>query len=221
MSTSARLLLHGLADRFLNMAIDESLLREVSQPVLRFYRWSEADALSIGYFDSVSELPAARPFVRRYTGGGLVDHARDFTYSVIVPKQHPLCQQGTSASYQAIHEAVTQALLEQGIGAELAPCCFEATSKACFQKPVKYDVVQGQSKLAGAAQRRTREGCLHQGSILVHPIDVDSLRLSLTKTLGPLLAETLTPDQLTQSEEARAQTLREERYSRDDWNFSR
>jgi lipoate-protein ligase A len=203
------------------MALDEALLRHVSTPVLRFYRWSEPDAISIGYFDKYEEVPNGRPFVRRYTGGGLVDHQADFTYSVIVPKNHPLALQGTSGSYQAIHEAVTQALKQQGFEAELAPCCLEAQSNACFQKPVKFDVVAGTSKLAGAAQRRTREGCLHQGSILVKNFDYDSLRKSMLQFMTPLLGDNPEGSELTSEETDLSSQLENTRYCSDEWNFSK
>lgn len=203
------------------MAIDEALLRHVSAPVLRFYRWSEHDAISIGYFDKHADVPPGRPFVRRYTGGGLVDHQADFTYSIIVPRDHPLALQGTSGSYQAIHEAVTQALKRQGFEAELAPCCLEAQSNACFQKPVKFDVVAGNSKLAGAAQRRTREGCLHQGSVLVKNFDYDSLRESMLHFMTPLLGQQTLESELTGEETKLASELETSRYRSDEWNFSR
>jgi lipoate-protein ligase A len=39
---------------------------------------------------------------------------------------------------------------------------------ACFEKPVAWDLVDRQGrKLAGAGQRRTRRGLLHQGSVVV------------------------------------------------------
>ncbi|MFQ3671409.1 MAG: lipoate--protein ligase family protein, partial [Verrucomicrobiia bacterium] len=147
------------------MAVDEALLRLVHVPTLRVYGW-DAPALSIGYFDSCKDLPPDRPFVRRFTGGGLVDHTRDLTYSIIVPREHPLNQAGPQESYCLIHQAVALALETCGSAATVAEQPPEARGNACFQKPVKFDVVQGTNKLAGAAQRRTREGCLHQGSIL-------------------------------------------------------
>ena len=61
-----RLLLHGSASPARNMAIDEALLREVSEPVLRLYEWS-IPAVSLGYFQPAALAPAGRPFIRRYT----------------------------------------------------------------------------------------------------------------------------------------------------------
>jgi len=203
------------------MAIDEALLRHVTAPVLRFYRWSEPDAVSIGYFDPHSCVPNGRPFVRRYTGGGLVDHQSDFTYSIIISKLHPLTLSGTTGSYQSIHEAVTLALRHQGFTAELAPCCLEAQSSACFEKPVKFDVISGASKLAGGAQRRTREGCLHQGSILIKNFDYASLKNSLTHFLTPLLADVPEDSALTELEKTSAEKLAAEKYQTPEWNLSK
>ena len=63
-------------------------------------------------------------------------------------------------SYEAIHRIVA-ALLP---GAELASADSTANA-ACFARPVVYDVLVSGAKVAGAAQRRTRHGLLHQGSI--------------------------------------------------------
>jgi lipoate-protein ligase A len=38
-------------------------------------------------------------------------------------------------------------------------------SHACFENPVLYDVLVEGRKVAGAAQRRTRRGLIHQGSV--------------------------------------------------------
>jgi lipoate-protein ligase A len=203
------------------MAVDEALLRTVQSPLLRIYRWSEP-AISIGYFDSWKDVPPDRPFVRRFTGGGLVDHARDFTYSIIVPRHHPLNQAGPQESYCLIHRAVADALASLGCAGELVEEPPEITSNACFQKPVKFDVVQGGQKIAGAAQRRTREGCLHQGSLLL-PASLDFQELSrmILPSLLPLLAPQSEPSLLSIEEQARAEKLEEERYRTEAWNLSR
>src|SRR5277367_1833538 len=82
-----RLLVHQAGSPARNMAIDEALLREVREPVLRIYEWN-VPAVSLGYFQPAA-LAGDRPFIRRYTGGGLVDHARDVTYTLVVPRKHP------------------------------------------------------------------------------------------------------------------------------------
>ena len=58
------------------MAVDEWLLGEVQVPLLRIYRW-QGEWGSLGYFGSLSEAQKNFPglqWVRRWTGGGTVDH---------------------------------------------------------------------------------------------------------------------------------------------------
>ncbi len=217
----ARLLIDPAGDKAWNMAVDEALLRLVTAPVLRFYRWSE-QAVSIGYFEKKTDVPPERPFVRRYTGGGLVDHAEDFTYSLILPKDHPLTLSGTGPSYQAIHEKINQALQKEGIDSHLTPVNEATEHHACFQKAVRFDVVNSQGrKLAGAAQRRTREGCLHQGSILPGKFDFDSLAKNASEALEPLMGYALTASVLSEDENRKAKDLQATRYGMQEWNDSR
>jgi len=137
-----------------NMAVDESLLRLATGPVLRLYEWS-VPAVSLGYFQPAAVAPAGRPCVRRYTGGGLVDHARDVTYTVAAPRAHPLGLLSTAESYSRLHAAVAAALQDIGLDAVLSPVCDAGDNPACFQKAVKFDVLHQGKKVAGAAQRRT------------------------------------------------------------------
>ncbi len=158
-------------DAALNMALDEALLRLAGQPVLRFYRW-DRPAVSFGCFVSFAEARAAAAspetaLVRRWTGGGIVPHGEgvDWTYSLIVPRAEPLATMGTSASYRAIHHALAAALRRAGVAAALAEAPVPGLGGLCFQAPVHADLLCAGQKIAGAAQRRTRHGLLHQGSV--------------------------------------------------------
>jgi lipoate-protein ligase A len=150
----------------LNMAIDEALLESASRPALRFYRWRQP-ALSFGYFVPYAAVAAeaeGRELVRRWTGGGIVRHGEDQTYSVILPQKYAAEARSARAIYAALHGAIQRALagsLEAVLAQEDAP----KISDACFANPVVADVLVNGRKIAGAAQRRTRAGLLHQGSI--------------------------------------------------------
>jgi lipoate-protein ligase A len=138
----------------------------VREPVLRLYEWN-VPAVSLGYFQPATLAPEGRPFVRRYTGGGLVDHAQDITYTIVLPREHPWMQLSMPESYCQIHLGVQAVLQQSGVASELTPEAATTESEACFQKPVRFDIVAADKKLSGAAQRRSREGMLHQGSILL------------------------------------------------------
>jgi lipoate-protein ligase A len=153
----------------LNMAVDEALLETVTSPTLRFYRWRSL-ALSFGYFGvyaDVAEQRDHREIVRRWTGGGIVPHGDDLTYSVIIPASHPAFARSSLAIYSDLHDAIREALRANGIEATLASSVSPKVSEDCFANAVRADVMSAGRKIAGAAHRRSRAGLLHQGSIQV------------------------------------------------------
>jgi lipoate-protein ligase A len=151
----------------MNMAVDEALLEQATVPSLRFYRWNHP-ALSFGYFGrfaDVAQQADKRDLVRRWTGGGIVLHGEDLTYTVVIPASAGLFRASSNAIYAAIHAALRDALAAGGQNAELAATAAPVVSEACFAKAVVADVTINGRKVAGAAHRRTRTGLLHQGSI--------------------------------------------------------
>lgn len=214
-----RLLIHGPASPARNMAVDEALLREAREPVLRIYEWN-VPALSLGYFQPAA-LARERLFVRRYTGGGLVDHARDVTYTLVLPRAHPWMELSAPESYRQIHRGVQAALAACGIASELTAegNARAVESDACFAKPVRFDIVAAERKLSGAAQRRTREGLLHQGSILLpDPARNPALRHAFAGAFSARLELAISPGDLTAAESSRAGDLERDRYATDAWN---
>jgi lipoate-protein ligase A len=194
----------------MNMAIDEALLEIAKIPSIRFYQW-KSPALSFGYFGRFADVggyAAGRDLVRRWTGGGIVFHGDDLTYSIIIPARDAMFAESSAFIYAAIHSALRDALSIQGQRAELAPAAEAAVTDCenssgadrsynpsscshapvarptahwsvrddgpqgrgysrhlCFANPVRADLMIDDRKIAGAAQRRTRAGLLHQGSI--------------------------------------------------------
>lgn len=151
----------------LNMAFDEALLLTADRPMVRVYRWAEP-AVSFGYFGKYAPIAAAWPgraYVRRMTGGGVVPHGDDITYSIIVPIAHPFAQCSARESYCKFHGALAQWLADRGVAASLAHAPEGQGNGVCFDSPAEADVIAGGRKIAGAAQRRTREGLLYQGSV--------------------------------------------------------
>jgi lipoate-protein ligase A len=183
----------------LNMAVDEVLLAEAAVPILRFYRWRQP-ALSFGYFGLYAEVADhshEREIVRRWTGGGIVPHGDDLTYSVIIPASHPFFARSSPEIYAALHDAIRGALDANGVQASLADSAVPKVSEACFANAVRADVMSGGQKIAGAAHRRSRAGLLHQGSIQRRDLP-DRFRTDLaeglcerygTRTLSPELME--------------------------------
>ena len=160
----------GKCDAAFNMALDEALLENaahIGKPVLRFYGWVEP-AATFGYFQKFSEVEHAthlRPLIRRPTGGGIVPHDADWTYSFVVPPNHEWYSLKAIESYRRIHEWIQSAFTKLKIETELAPSCKKSAPGQCFAGHEKFDLLWRGKKIAGAAQRRNKMGLLIQGSI--------------------------------------------------------
>jgi lipoate-protein ligase A len=200
-----------------NMALDEALLLTAAKrrrPLLRVYSW-EKPSVSFGYFQ---KFPANRAgqyeIVRRPTGGGLVYHGDnlDTTYTVITPLGHSLSTMGASAAYGAIHKAVAVAIGNQSQVTH-HESSLRRDNYECFQNPVAGDVVVDGCKLAGGAQRRSKHGMLHQGSIAAQ-VTAEQLVRGFTTVHGVRFE----PYALTDEERAFAERFVREKYATDPWN---
>jgi lipoyl(octanoyl) transferase len=165
----------GKCDAAFNMALDETLLETVSQlgkPVLRFYGWTEP-AATFGYFQKFSEVERAtllRPLIRRPTGGGIVPHNADWTYSAVFPPGHEWHSLAAVESYHRVHEWIQKAFAKLKIETELAPRKKSEVAGQCFAGHEKSDLLWHGKKIAGAAQRRNKSGLLIQGSVQPPPV---------------------------------------------------
>lgn len=174
-----------------NMAADFLLLKrypDKTRARFRAYGWHRP-AFTFGYSQKIAWVRAQLPadadgaeLVRRPTGGGLVDHRDDWTYALVIPRGHALETARAVDSYRAVHAALAEALRACGQPAALkescekppegaedeAGCSASAGPTICFTRPELYDVLHPDSglKIAGAAQKRTKEGLLFQGSLL-------------------------------------------------------
>lgn len=227
-----------------NMAADFLLLKrypERGHARFRHYGWRQP-AFTFGFSQKIeyvrSQLPPAGegPFdlCRRPTGGGVVDHRDDWTYALVIPREHALCEIPAPESYRVVHACIADALialgeevvLKKGSGAEGAGGEAAAGPAVCFERPERYDVVRSDSgaKVAGAAQKRAKEGMLFQGSIArpaVSPsLDWDAFEAGfierLAKALGAGAVETPWPDFAEHEMEGLV-----EQYSAGEWNAYR
>lgn len=157
----------------LNMALDEVLLNDPADVArLRFYRWAQP-TVSFGYFDPVESarrVARGREIVRRLTGGGIVEHGADLTFTLVVPRADAFTRLRSAESYRLIHAAVASALACCGLAAlahdDPAPARVDdGQPNACFERPVLHDLIASGKKVVGGAQRRNRVGLMHQGSV--------------------------------------------------------
>lgn len=161
---------HGPGSPSWNMAFDEALLefaQQLAGPVLRLYSWN-LPAATFGYSQRYAEVASwttLRPLIRRPTGGGLVPHDRDWTYSLVFPPQHPWYELRAEESYRRAHEWISESLRQMKVAAALAPSALKDVPGQCFIGAEKFDVLASGRKVAGAAQKRNKLGLLIQGSL--------------------------------------------------------
>ncbi len=169
-----------------NMRLDAELLEKAdafARPVLHLYKWA-GDCATYGYFTDPADFlnldhakKLSLDLARRPTGGGIIFHLWDLAFSVLVPAHCPEFSTDTLKNYAFVNNAVLASvkeflnenpplLLTPDDYAPRDPNC----THFCMAKPTKYDVMWEERKVAGAAQRKTKKGFLHQGSIaLVMP----------------------------------------------------
>jgi lipoyl(octanoyl) transferase len=219
---------HAAHDPSWNMACDEWLLKNVkdfAKPVLRTYGW-DRPSMTIGYFQSFpKKVPAGYKIIRRPTGGALVNHDSDLTFTVVLPSTHSWFQVGVCERYQRVHERVARVFTSRGAQSVLASTCAPSPSgrssvdTLCFAKSSRYDVLVQGIKVAGGAQRVTRDGLIHQGSIQggQHPqVSSEEMRLA-----WEFFGDHCEPFHLTESQEKEITQLAKQKFETVEWNQQR
>lgn len=165
--------------------------------------------------------------MRRPTGGGVVYHDCDLTYTLVIPAGHPICELDRMESYKAVHEPIMRAIMCLGKGAHLAPDLGEKHDRAtlqCFVSPSPNDVIASDGiKLAGAAQRADPERNSASGQcqperfgFRAQPI-VDAIRRAFAGELGFIYEPFPVPDFLLKD----AEQLARRKYATDAWNVEK
>lgn len=148
-------------------------LNPESAPQLRFYQWDGPSATygyfidPLAYFNPEGVQRYALKIARRPTGGGILFHHVDLAFSILLPSGHPFYGKTPIDSYRFLNGCVLKALGECGFDkSSLIPSSGKDAHDAfCMAHPTVFDVVCAGKKIAGAAQRRTRNGLLYQGSL--------------------------------------------------------
>jgi len=177
-----RILVSGKLGPAENMAIDEAIFTGVqkgnSMPTIRFYDW-QPSSVSCGYNQNISkevDFVALKErgfgFVRRPTGGRLVLHDEEVTYSVISPVEGRLAGNIT-LSYSEISKALAAGLTLMGIDVDFERGALSSqhqrqAANPCFTSSSRYELKYKRKKIVGSAQVRKRNCILQHGSILLN-----------------------------------------------------
>jgi lipoate-protein ligase A len=195
----------------MQMALDEVLLSRVQRPTLRVYRW-KSPCVTFGYFQSYDLVEKSHPdlpTVRRWSGGGMVVHGEDLTFSLMIPAGNPISGTSPALFYRMLHGAVSSRF-----GGSLAGDGDVSEGPSCFASPSRDDLMVGGRKVLGGAIRRSGGALLYQGSFLTHDrLDGEVLSSCFGKICRFRILET--------TEILAAQVVGEARYATISWNRRR
>ena len=160
---------------FEHMALDEVLCTaERAELVLRFYHWTPGPAVTFGYSQFVGSVQSQvkeqnGPLCRRPTGGGIVFHGADLTFSLVFESTlRP------SEIYAKLHGAIEQAFVQENglhstrqgaVSSSAYAPTQNGIATGCFANPVQDDLLIGGQKILGGAIRRLGSRVLYQGSL--------------------------------------------------------
>ncbi len=264
MDNTWRLIDSGPCGAFYNMALDEAIAASVRKgsapPTLRLYGW-DRPSVTLGCFQKASDIDAAYcgsrgiPVVRRPTGGRAILHGRELTYSFSVRTDCEPFSRGLLESYRSISAAFSLAFQKAGVCAESKKQREKgrvlAGSPLCFRSASFGEILVGNRKAVGSAQKRWEDGLLQQGSVpysydeaetgvIFGVPDATAIRDSMTcleevtpgtgeaefrEMVKASFEETFGVSFLrecpSEEEMSLARDLEREKYSRDSWNFQR
>lgn len=159
-----------------NMAVDDYMFQSLGEEpttYLRFYRWNKP-TVSIGYSQNakkVVDLDFCRKrgieIVRRITGGKLVLHHKEVTYTVC-SSDTDIFSQKLVDSYKLISEALNRGLQRMKIESQLAketPSEYVRGALPCFSHPARNEIEVDGKKIIGSAQKRAGNKFIQHGSI--------------------------------------------------------
>ena len=254
----------GFCHPFTNMAIDEAILimhgLGRTPPTLRLYGW-RPPAFSLGYFQSAKEalnLEKCRKhgvlFVRRITGGGIIFHDDELSYSLTCFRDEIKVFGPVKETFIKICSFLLNAYRKLGLKPHFLREIkrFELKkSDFCSASYQDYDIVIDGKKIGGNAQKRKKDLIFQHGSIpLSLKIDtflpflkngpenlkerVYSLEdvlerkitfMELSEIIRKSFEETfsihLIRQDLTTEERELSIKLKDDKYSRLDWNLRR
>lgn len=167
-----------------NMALDEKMLSryiEDGVPVFRIYSW-QVPSFTYGtsqQAESGIDLKRCADdgigIAQRMTGGGVLFHHNEITYSFVCSKMDVGEARGVFVSYRQICAFLISFYESLGLKASFALESDDFKDKCaphelCSASREKYDIVINGRKIGGNAQKRKRQAVFQHGSI---PLSID------------------------------------------------
>lgn len=173
-----------------NMCKDEALIKsfnENSHPILRIYHWSKS--ITIGISQDIKDYSYLNDFsediAKRVTGGGVLFHGHDLSYSLVLPSSY-FKDYKIKESYEKICYFLINFYKKLGLDANYAKDVKDVNlskNEFCQVGFEAYDILINKDKIGGNAQRRTKRLVFQHGSIPLYSVNdskVFNNRIGLT-----------------------------------------
>ncbi len=222
-----KLIISPALDTYTQMAVDELLVSDFA-PCIRFFNWNMRPQATFGYIQKIAQARAElrdldiNSFTRRMTGGGLVLHKDDLTFSLVFDLPSRV---QPNLIYTALHSAIQDELNKAGFLASVYegksdynPQTSGGKVQNCFTNPVADDLMQGGKKVLGGALRRFDKRVLYQGSLQIKDAESQKTKDALLKGfLKYLNADTFGNYTLSQEFLDKAKKLAQTKYISEEW----
>ncbi len=162
-------------DVYSQMAIDEIIACNKTledKNFLRFFNWQEQKAITFGYAQRSKSLKEqfdlGYQITRRPSGGGVVYHEGDLTFSIIFTSTDKV-----EEIYKKLHTAIASELkkyisqVQNYDQKHIFKPVENGQSKSCFSNPVLDDLMVDGKKILGGAIRRFGNRILYQGTLQI------------------------------------------------------
>lgn len=234
--TKFRVIISQKSSSKVNMATDEALLlslKDNDMPILRLYTWDE-NSVTIGISQKV-ETYSFNNIAKRITGGGVLFHGHDVSYSLVLPV-NLLKGFNIKESYEKICLFILDFYKKLGLDVCYAKDNLNiqlSKSEYCQVGFEAYDILVNGQKIGGNAQRRTKKAIFQHGSIPVvsvqksnsfadkigisledigKKIDFETVQNKLAQSFEDIFDVELVFTQLTKEEEELRNNLLKEKY---------
>lgn len=172
-STTFRVIHTYNQSAMINMAIDKALamsFQKEDKPILRFYTWE--NSFTVGVSQNTQTYSEHYPLykgncAKRMTGGGVLFHGHDVSYSLVLPTSY-LNNLSVKESYEKICSFLLSFYESLNLSASYAKdieAIQLSKSHFCQVGYEAYDIIVQGVKMGGNAQKRTKNMIFQHGSI--------------------------------------------------------
>ncbi|WP_419324535.1 lipoate--protein ligase family protein [Aliarcobacter butzleri] len=164
-----------------NTNIDKALFKAFeneSLPILRLYSWQKSVTFGAGQNPSDYEnllKEYKNNFSKRITGGGVLFHGHDISYSLILPSTF-IDNRSVKETYELICSFILEFYSNLGLKASFAKdieSIVLSKSPFCQVGFEAYDIIVNGRKIGGNAQKRAKNVIFQHGSIPIKSIKND------------------------------------------------